>query len=332
MSRQFRYRVAALVASGLIFGAPLLATGTANADQLGPGDRRVTFGGGGVLGLNCGSKPSVEKLTVPAESTLHVVNRTGHDARLELAGAPKGVIPDDGAAEVVFRRGTTPVLLDPDCADADDPVPVLVTAVPSTPSTLPDPMPGGSGATTLPSIVAGSADHSSASGSALPDTRSSRSRPARTTPDAARAGLREPSSERPATPARSSSGAAAAAPQAGLPQKSKNRSLRTPVAGTHAFAGMPPGERRALVPGDRASVTGVTGAGSASPTSVETAAQELDGPIAAPAAEPVAAVEPLRTGRPIGLLGLTAMVCVMGVLAAAIRAIVSQRASRANLA
>src|SRR5689334_15127800 len=103
MSRQFRYRMAALVASGLIFGVPLLTNGTAHADQVEPGGRRVTFDGG-VLGLSCGSKPSVERMTVPAESTLHVVNRTGHDARLELAGRPKGVIPENGAAEVLFRR------------------------------------------------------------------------------------------------------------------------------------------------------------------------------------------------------------------------------------
>jgi hypothetical protein len=50
------------------------------------------------------------------------------------------------------------------------------------------------------------------------------------------------------------------------------------------------------------------------------------------AAEPVSTLEPLPDGAPIGLLGLIASVCVLGVAAAAIRAIVSQRANRAKLA
>ncbi|BCJ43588.1 hypothetical protein GCM10010168_41020 [Actinoplanes ianthinogenes] len=323
MSRQFRNRVAALVASGLIFGVPLIATGTASADQLQPGDRRVTFGGG-MLGLSCDSKPSVEKLTVPAESTLHVINRTGHDARLELAGARKGVIPDDGAAEVVFRRGTTPVVLTPDCADPEDPVPMLVTAVPSASATLPDPAPGDSGATSVPSIVAGSSSLSSATGSAVPDTRS---RPMRHSADAAR---RRTDTRQPAT--RAAADTTATTPRDSTSQKIKNKDLRTTTAGAPPFAGMPPGERKALVPADRASVTGVTTADATTPAAAAAPVQDLDSPITAPAAEPVAAVEPMRTARPIGLLGLTALVCVLGVLTAAIRAFVSQRASRANLA
>ncbi|GAA4595102.1 hypothetical protein BJY16_001553 [Actinoplanes octamycinicus] len=329
MSRQFRYRMAALVASGLIFGVPLIATGTASAEQLEPGDRRVTFGGG-MLGLSCDSKPSVEKMTVPADSTLHVINRTGHDARLELAGARKGVIPDDGAAEVVFRRGTTPVVLNPDCSDADDPVPMLVTAVPSAPATLPDPVPGGSSAGTLPSIIAGSSGFSSSAGSTGPDTRSPRSRPIRPATDAARAAQHRTGTP-PAQPARAAHDTAASAPHDATTQKIKNKVSRTTTAGAPPFAGMPPGERQSLVPDDRASVTGVTSA-DASPSGAAAPDRGQDGPAAAPAAEPVAAIEPMRTGRPIGLLGLTAMVCVLGVLTAAIRAIVSQRASRANLA
>ncbi|WIM96531.1 hypothetical protein ACTOB_008740 [Actinoplanes oblitus] len=330
MSRQFRYRMAALVASGLIFGGPLIASGTASAEQLQPGDRRVTFGGG-MLGLSCDSKPSVEKMTVPAESTLHVINRTGHDARLELAGARKGVIPDDGAAEVVFRRGTTPVVLSPDCSGGDDPVPMLVTAVPSTPATLPDPVPGGSSADTLPSIIAGSSALSPATGSAVPDTRSSRSRALRDSPDAARAAQHRSAARQTADQMRTATDQTAVKHHE-TPQKIKNKASRTTSARHPQFAGMPPGERKALVPGDRASVTAVTGADATSPTGAEAPVQALDGPVAAPAAEPVAAVEPMRTGRPIGLLGLTAMVCVLGVLTAAIRAFVSQRASRANLA
>ncbi|AEV89222.1 Myosin light chain kinase 2, skeletal/cardiac muscle [Actinoplanes sp. SE50] len=321
MSRQFRYRMAALVASGLIFGVPLLTNGTANADQLEPGARRVTFDGG-MLGLSCGSKPSVERLRVPAESTLHVVNRTGHNARLELAGAPRGVIPENGAAEVVFRRGTTPVVLDPDCAGSDDPVPMLVTAVPSTPSALPDPAPGGSNAGTLPAIVAGSAGQSVA-GSALPDDDATGSRPPHQV--AGPRGVRDPDRRRTAKVH-----AAGETPRQDTDQKVKNDGSRTSVAGGPTFAGMPPGERKTVLPADRAAVVTASPAGTA-PAAESPAAAEP--PILTePAAEPVAAIRPMRTTHPIGLLGLTAIVCVLGVLTAAIRAIVSQRASRSNLA
>jgi hypothetical protein len=326
MSRQFRYRMAALVAGGLIVGLPLLVNGTASADQLEPGGRRVTFDGG-VLGLSCGSKPSVEKLTVPAESTLHVINRTGHDARLELAGKPRGVIPEDGAAEVLFRRGTTPVRLTPSCSGGDDPLPMLVTAVPSTPSTFAGPMPGGSSADSLPSIAAGSSAHSSASGSALPDTRSSHLRPAQT---AAGGRHREPRADRRTARARASS-SAAAAPHGAINSRIKGRLPGTAAGSDPTFAGMPPGHSKALVPAE-GPATGPVAAEPAPPASVTTPAEQVDEPVAAPAAEPVASVRPLRTGRPIGLLGLTAMVCALGVLTAVIRAIVSQRASRTNMA
>src|SRR6058998_2049225 len=95
MSRQFRYRVAALVLGGLLLGGPLVASGTASAEQVGPepagpeqeqvdeGGHQVTFAGGGVLGLSCHSRPDIESMTVPADSTVRVVNQTGHSANLQ---------------------------------------------------------------------------------------------------------------------------------------------------------------------------------------------------------------------------------------------------------
>src|SRR3954447_8623485 len=111
MSRQVRYRVTALVLGGFLLGAPLLTNGTASAGQVQGGGRQVVFGGGSVFGLSCRSRPDVESMTVPADSTVRVINRTGHNARLELGGTTEGSIPDDGSTEVVFRRGTTAVLL-----------------------------------------------------------------------------------------------------------------------------------------------------------------------------------------------------------------------------
>jgi len=133
MSRQVRHRVTAVVLGGLLLGTPLLTNGTASAEQVEDGRRQVVFDGGGILGLSCRSAPNVGSMTVPADSTVRVVNRTGYSARLQLGGTTKGTVPDDGSTEVVFRRGTTAVLLSPSCALGDESVPVLVTATPSTP-------------------------------------------------------------------------------------------------------------------------------------------------------------------------------------------------------
>jgi hypothetical protein len=325
MSRQFRYRMAALGLSGLIFGAPLLTNGTASAEQVEANDRQVSFGGAGVLGLSCGSKPSVESMTVPASSVVRVVNQTGHDAQLKLAGAPKGTIPADGAAEVVFRRGTTAVLLTPDCSLGEAATPVLVTAAPSASAEEPGPAPvpasgGASAVMSKPATGSGSPSRTSV-GSALPDTIAPASRPARTSAGDDRRGLRRPAELRPA--ARTASTAS----------RIKSKPLRgTAGIGAPAFAGMPPGERKTIVPpvppqGRSVASATETATGGAAVPVVETTE-----PGSFQAAEPVAAVGRIEDGHPLGLLGLTALVCVLGVATAAIRAIVSQRASRTNMA
>jgi hypothetical protein len=169
MSRQVRHRVVAVVLGGLLLGAPLLTNGTANADQSEAGGRQVAFGGGGVLGLSCRSTPEVGALTVPADSTVRVVNRTGHSAKLRLGGATKGTIPDDGATDVVFRRGTTAVLLSPSCALGDQSTPLLVTATPSTPATTPDPAPVQTGAGRDHPVAAAAHRHAPARYQPAPD-------------------------------------------------------------------------------------------------------------------------------------------------------------------
>lgn len=350
MSRQFRYRMAALGLSGLIFGIPLLTNGTASAEQVEANDRRVSFGGAGVLGLSCGSKPSVESMTVPASSVVRVVNQTGHDAQLRLAGAPRGTIPADGAAEVVFRRGTTAVMLAPDCAHgAQAALPVLVTASPSASSGDPDPtpVPPGDDASTLMSKPAGQGPPSRVTaGSALPDSVVPASRPARTSAKDSRRGARRPAESRPATPPRTATTASQTMPQGDVGARLKTKPLRgTAGIGVPAFAGMPPGEGKTILPGAPGASSApaparatapVTGLPALSPSSVPPVDPGVGGPRAAEptslgAAEPVAAVGRIEEGHPLGLLGLTALVCVLGVATAAIRAIVSQRASRANM-
>jgi hypothetical protein len=325
MSRQFRYRMAALGLSALIFGAPLLTNGTASAEQVEANDRQVSFGGAGMLGLSCGSKPSVESMTVPASSVVRVVNQTGHDAQLKLAGTPKGTIPADGAAEVVFRRGTTAVLLTPDCSLGEAAMPVLVTAAPSASAEEPGPTPvpasgGASAVMSKPATGSGSPSRASV-GSALPDSIAPASRPVRTSSGDSRRGVRRPAETRPATVMPTTAA------------RIKSKSLRgTAGIGAPAFAGMPPGDRKTIVPPSPPQSRAAAPMATETETGGVVPVVETTEPGGFQAAEPVAAVGRIEDGHPLGLLGLTALVCVLGVATAAIRAIVSQRASRANMA
>jgi hypothetical protein len=330
MSRQFRYRVAAVVLGGLLLGGPLLINGTASADQVElpapEGGRQVTFAGGGMFGLSCRSHPDVESLTVPADSTVRVVNQTGHSANLQLGSDTKGMVPENGSTEVIFRRGTTAMTLTPTCALDNDASPVLVTAQPSTPASTPDPIPNPSaGDSSAFGVLTG--DSSAPSDSVLPDTLSAPVRPSRVTSSGSRRpAVMPPGAMRSSTIAQVAKVAAQGMPAngAGLRPKSKVKSLGGTAGGTvPAFSGMPPGAQKALASAVRS--------------------RELEPPAAAPAAvspptteiaaaEPVAAMAPIRERGPIGLLSVIAMVCALGVGIAAIRAFVSQRAIRAKIA
>jgi hypothetical protein len=327
MSRQVRYRVTALVLGGLLLGAPLLTNGTASAEQVEGGGRQVVFAGGGVLGLSCRSHPSVESMTIPADSTILVVNRTGHPAELQLAGATQGTIPKDGSTEVVFRRGTTPVLLDPNCALGDEAIPLLVTA------TQPNPIIPGPSSNPPDSSVSAPTTPSNpppaTSGSAMPDSvgPTTGQRPA--TSNSAAAGSIKTHHSRPSAAATT---VVATMPQGGSGSRVKNKTVSGTGAEAPAFAGMPPGDDKALVSGvpelslpaetDMApAAAGVTTADVAETPSEQVAA-----------AEPVAAMQPLPESSPIGLLAVVAIVSVIGVAVGAIRSFVSQRASRTTIA
>ncbi|XVU25463.1 hypothetical protein ACQPZJ_51255 [Actinoplanes sp. CA-054009] len=324
MSRQFRQRVTAIALGGLIFGAPMLVNGTASAERIPEGARQVTFAGGGMLGISCQSKPEVESMTVPAQSTIRVVNRTGYAAKLMLGGDTKGTLPDDSATDVIFRRGTTAVTLKPNCPLGDDAVPMMVTAQPSAPATLPDPQPAPSSAGPEPvSLSPAGSDEPSAStlsGSVTPGERPSRVKSAASGPD-----VRRPATLRTSAVAQAATAAVQTMPHGGAAAASKAKAkvrvpLSTPGSTTPAFAGMPPGDERAVLTGVPQIDLEPIDAGPAAPGVTTTEAA---------AAEPVAAMRPMRDGGPIGLLALIAAVCVVGVGVATIRAIVSQRANRA---
>lgn len=328
MSRQVRHRVTAVVLGGLLLGTPLLTNGTANAEQAAAaeaGARQVVFAGGGVLGLSCRATPNVGSLTVPSESTVRVVNRTGHSAQLRLGGTTKGTIPDDGSTEVVFRRGTTAVLLSPNCALGKESTPVLVTATPSAPATgLPNPIPAPSEDDDEARPVApdDSDPPATPSGGALPGSGTP-TRSQTTTPGAAgKPSVTRPNTLRPGTRAatRAAATAAQGMPQGGATSKVRTRITRGTGTSAPTFAGMPPGDGKAIVSG----VPTLDLPPPAEPAPVAPAATTSD--IAA--AEPVAAMEPMPDEGPAGLLAAVAIVCVLGVAVGAIRAIVSQRASR----
>ncbi len=323
MSRQVRHRVTAMVMGGFLLGAAVVTTGTASAEQTEAGGRQVVFAGGGMLGLSCRSTPSIESMTVPAESTVRVVNRTGHGAKLLLNGSSKGTLPENGTTEVLFRRGTTAVRLDPNCAVADQAMPMMVTATPSVPA-MPAPEPEPSeGETEAPVEPSDSWTPPSTTAPAAGSPPVTPQRPA------------SPGGKRPAPPRPAvSSGstvthhAVPSLPQGGVSHpRIKTRVMRGTAGATAPapeFAGMPPGEDRALL----SSVPPIE-----LPVSTEAAPAREAAPVrAVAAAEPVAAMTPLPEPEPVGLLAVIAAVCAIGVGAASIRAYASQRASRANIA
>ncbi|WP_305788455.1 hypothetical protein [Symbioplanes lichenis] len=329
MSRQVRHRTTGLLLGGFLLGAAVVTTGTASAGQIEATGRQVVFGnGGGMLGLSCESTPSIESMTVPAESTVRVINRTGYGAELMLNGSSKGTVPENGATEVVFRRGTTAVMLDPNCAVSDPATPVMVTASPSASGpALPDPEPTDDDAGELPTTPPKSDTPTTSAVPAGGAPTARPQRPGRARPAAPRPAGRESASTRHAVPALPLGGVA----QPGAVKPRTRTIPGTATAGAPVITQLPDG-MPGLSPGvDQPELVDVQETGV--PVTTEAAPAAAAAPVhEVAAAEPVAAVRPMRESRPNGLLGVVAAVFVVGVGAAAIRAFVSQRASRANVA
>jgi hypothetical protein len=274
-----RNRAAATAIAALFAAAPL-ALGTA-AYAYGPvqeSGKEVVFSGGGLLGVACGAKPSTTSVTVPAESSLRVVNNTGRRAKLVLDGATRGEISSGSAADVLFHRGPVSLALKPDCVLADESsVRVEVVAAPPA---APEP-PGNAPAP--PATGGGTSGNTSGGGTTTGGTtgRTTRAEDPRQRPDGAATASADPT-----TPA--------AEP--------------TPGDGTETATATVDGNLPALTdPTDSVTVSGAN-------------------------AEPLASVEPVRAGGSTGLLALIASVCVVGVSAGAIRAIIAQRATRTRTA
>jgi hypothetical protein len=218
----------------------------------------VSFTGGGLGLLLCGSKPDSSRITVGAETKVRLTNALGMGAELRIDGAASATVGSGETVEVQFHRGPVSVTMVPECALNLNPkfeqLTVDVTAPPAAPAPV-KPAPAVPKPSTAPSKAA---------------------------PGAAPAG----------------------SPGAGLPELPVDPLFPSGVAD---------------VPGG----TTADGGGSleSSPATV------------------VAGKNPKNAGHngpidkgPIGLLAIIATVCVVGVSAGAIRAIITQRATRAEFA
>jgi hypothetical protein len=292
--------------------------------------RQVVFGNGATTGFSCESQPDVTAVTVPAESTIQVVNATGRGAELLLDGRAQGAIGENGSTEVVFRRGTVAMALQPDCIFGDESTPVLVTASPTA-----SPSPTGSAQGPTPSAS------SSPTANPVPSS-------VRPTVPSATVSVGGPSRRPPAPPAAERPTPPTRRPPAAGPSRSVRRPAPTGDAvptGSTARRTDPPTRRAAPVdratttpPAVASATTGVPPGDDARPlpdvptTEVPSPTATAPSVAVAAAAEPVVELEPLTRGGGIGLLALMAAVCVTGVMAGAIRTIAAQRATPSNLA
>lgn len=104
-------RLAALAVLGALVGLPLAATPALAQD---PG-AQVTFKGGGLGLLLCGSQPDVPQINVGAESKVRLTNGLGLNATLKIDGAASATVASGETVEVQFHRGPVAIGMEPDC-------------------------------------------------------------------------------------------------------------------------------------------------------------------------------------------------------------------------
>ncbi|GIF71136.1 hypothetical protein [Asanoa siamensis] len=289
-----RRRTVASAVAAFFVAAPLAIGGAAFAvDAAQEANSQVVFTGDGLLGVACGAKPSAASVTVPAESTLRVVNNTGRKAKLLLDGATRGEVASGATADVLFHRGPVELALKPDCMLADEKaVRVEVLAAP------PPPAATGNDAPANPPVppFGGGNDNSDNGGSADDGD------------DEAPAGQDRQGRDR----------------QSGDDDPATGAS---PAPGDPANPDADPANPDDPANQDAAALAGDSFVDPNSGTRLDGATT-----IAGAAAEPLASVDPVSESGPTGLLALIATVCVVGVSAGAIRAIIAQRASRTRAA
>jgi hypothetical protein len=299
MRPPIRHRAAGVVLAALFSAAPLLvaapAFGGLVLTEATESGQQVTFSGGGLLGVSCAARPDVRSVTVDADSTLRVVNRTGYNARLMLDGETQGEVADDGSAQVLFRRGPVTLSMRPSCVLSEESrtVEVQVRAATPTPEPSPEPSPSVESPSVQPTGPSPSGEPAAPAGAAAGGL-----------PDAGAAASRRTAA--PGLPDKTAAGSTA---------RASGRAGSGGGSTALAVPGMPPGDSPRLGPGSAPADGPAGGPGSSGV-----------------AAEPVAALEPVTETGPVGLLAIMATICVAGVTAGAIRAIASQRASRTKMA
>ncbi|GAA2495113.1 hypothetical protein Ahu01nite_032240 [Winogradskya humida] len=199
------------------------------------------------------------------------------------------------------------------CGSADEPLPVPVTPDPTVDPTEVSPGPD----PTDPTVPPGSTD---------PGTQPPTG-PTTTPPVATQTPTATPNTTRPTRPGSVVTHTAAPILPPGGPRSpiKNNTATGTPGAAGQPFTQVPPRNAKAALAGV--------------PTLKLPLTTTPGGPVldAGPAredaaAEPVAALDPITESRPIGLLALVAVICVVGVGAGTIRSFVSERASRSTIA
>jgi hypothetical protein len=106
---EFVRRLSATAAISALVGLPLAMPASA-ADPA-----SVTFSGGGLGLLLCGSKPDTSRISVPAEQKVRLTNQLGIDATLNIDGAANSAVANGETVEVQFHRGPVSIGMVPDC-------------------------------------------------------------------------------------------------------------------------------------------------------------------------------------------------------------------------
>ncbi|WP_155369217.1 hypothetical protein [Catellatospora vulcania] len=280
MSYAIRRRAAAFAAAGLLVGLPLLGASPAGAvePEAAPG---VSFSGGGLGLLLCGSKPATTKITVAAESKVRLTNGLGQGATLQIDGKDSATVSDGETVEVQFHRGPVKVAMVPECLLNLNPTfePLTVDVV-----------------------------------------------------------------SRSTSPSGSSSGSSGGGQGSGSTPSKKPSAKPSPTKGAGQSAGGNRQTTPAEVPGDGGETVNVpdpTGSplfedpapqgGETEPAPEESPKGTVVGQDSSKIDATLSSVNSPDKG-PIGLLAIIATVCVVGVAAGAIRAIIAQRATRAEFA
>lgn len=289
-----------LAAATLLFGVPLLWASPAHADRV----DTVTFRGGcGLLGVGASSTPDVTELSVPAGSDLAFANRLGQAAVLRMNGAAAGQVDAGDSAAVRFYHGPATVTMEISCQLGQPTGAITVEVVPTAAS--------GSSPTSLSPLPLSSAGLTGDDPSLTSLAPTGSGSPAGTS--------EQKSAQAEASPSASAWGGS---PPAGPRQDPALGSGPTPPG-----AGKPT-DRWALGPPAAPARGGIPLAGA----SVDGSATVVDDESEFASKPLLRATEPAPDDRPIGLLALIAMVCVVGVSAGAVRAIIAQRANRAEWA